>query len=62
MWKYSRNYDSDDVDRIVEYVLNGAAHHRTHRRLAAITDGFGHRMSGSDALENSIGVLKTHQY
>ncbi|ELT95830.1 hypothetical protein CAPTEDRAFT_205853 [Capitella teleta] len=48
----------DEVDTIIEYILEGDGHHGSYKRLARITDGFGHRVSGSEALEDSIGEIK----
>uniref|UniRef100_X2B4J4 Carboxypeptidase Q n=1 Tax=Capitella teleta TaxID=283909 RepID=X2B4J4_CAPTE len=47
----------DEVDTIIGYILEGDGHHGSYKRLARITDGFGHRVSGSEALEDSIDFV-----
>ena len=47
--------DTGDVDKIIKYVLQEEGKHQAYERLRDITDKFGHRLSGSQALENTIG-------
>jgi len=44
-----------DVERVADYILNGDGRHQTFSRLAQLGDKFGHRMVGTEALENAIG-------
>ena len=46
---------SDDVERIKSYARDGAGKHQTFDRLAKLGDTFGTRLSGTKALEDSIG-------
>src|SRR5688500_10626978 len=39
------------ADRLIDAALRDSA---AHRRLSALTDGFGHRMSGSASLERAL--------
>src|SRR5688572_16435792 len=39
------------ADRLIDAALRDSA---AHHRLSALTDGFGHRMSGSESLERSL--------
>ena len=43
------------ADAIIDLVVNGTAKGQVYNRLAAFTDKFGSRISGSKNLENSIG-------
>ena len=45
-----------DVDKVIEYMLNGEGRHKTFNRLAELGDTFGHRMSGTQVLEDVIGL------
>ena len=47
---------SGDVERIINYVLYGDGRHASYNLLASITDDYGHRMTGSQALEDVIGI------
>ena len=48
----------EDVSQeIINYVTNGAGKHQTYNRLARMTDKFGKRMVGSEALENTIDYM-----
>ena len=46
---------SDDVSKIIDYVLRGAGKHQAITLLADMTDKFGPRGTGTQALEDSIG-------
>jgi hypothetical protein len=45
-----------DVDKVIQYMLNGEGRHKTFNRLAELGDTFGPRMSGTQALEDVIGL------
>jgi carboxypeptidase Q len=47
----------EDVNRIIDYIVNGDGKHETFNRLAHFGDLFGTRQTGSDALEKSIDYV-----
>ena len=49
-----------DVGKIMEHILRGAGRNKTFDRLALLGDTFGHRLSGSQSLEDAIGRLRVH--
>ena len=48
---------SDDVSRIINYMSRGGGKNQPYNRLVDLTDTFGHRLSGSQALEDAIGTV-----
>lgn len=49
---------SEDVDKIISYVLDGEEKHKTYDELAFFCDNFGPRLSGSKSLESAISYLE----
>lgn len=47
-----------DVNKIIDYVLNGPERHSTYDELAYLCDTFGPRLSGSDSLKDAISYMK----
>ncbi len=44
------------VNNIIDYFLTGAGNNRSYSKLGELVDKFGSRISGSDSLEQAIGV------
>ena len=57
-WKADVASKSGDVARIVAEAVDGDSAGLTFERLAEMTDRFGHRLSGSESLEQSIDWLE----
>ena len=43
------------MERIIQYLTNGAGKGVTYNRLAEFVDKFGNRFTGTQTLEDSIG-------
>ena len=48
---------TDEVNRIIDYVLNDDGKGDAYKELALLTDLYGHRLSGTQELEDAIGML-----